>query len=381
MGCCQPAEFNGYSYEYPSDKVLQSNTLILPPNPHYISHTLRSSLSPKNKLPDKVTKIQTALYKSPKKVLTFKDFQTPKERKTRINDWNFEEIELHNLYTAYQNEDLSFLFTLIKNERLFKQEFFQIEHSWAQFPQTIGQLACILISNVLESYLNEQINEMLLKELDKSLQEFANDNIFLDFFCYLQEELKEKRCYKLEHAFLMISLVLEFIGKFSLKEHDILLQILLEYMAAFNLGGFKERKAETLLLTLDILRKLHKKNNAFCSVLCENTQLISRTVWFLFENTKEMYSYDEQTVIWFRIVNFIEEITKKDDGARIKELITAFSQNNLRDLLKLMRETLVFCLNKGKFEKDTDKDFGKNVLDYIDFTQSQLLECEKSAFL
>lgn len=374
MGCCQPAEFNGYSYEYPSDKVLQSNTLILPPNPHYISHAFRSSLSPKNKFPDKVSKIQTSLYKSPKKLLTFKDFQTPKERKTRVNDWNFEEVELHNLYTAYQNEDLSFLFTLIKNDRLFKQEFFQIEHSWAQFPQTIGQLACVLISNVLESYLNEQINEMLLKELEKSLQEFANENIFLDFFVYLQEELKEKRCYKLEHAFLMISLVLEFISKFSLKDHDVLLQILIEYFAAFSLGGFKERKAETLLLVLDILRKLHKKNNAFYSLLGENMQLIARTLWFLFENTKEMYSYDEQTTIWFRLVNFIEEISKKDDGARIKELITRFSQNNLQDLLKMMRESLGFSLTE---EKNPSKQFGKKLLDYIVFTHSQLFDCEK----
>lgn len=367
MGCCQPADFNGsYSYDYHTEKMLISKQITFPKSPHYDLNSVRKTASPKSR------KNLDFLYKSPHREIFTKDFQTPKERKTRGKNWYDEEMELNNLLMAFQNEDFSFLFSFVKSERALKESFMNIAHIWAPIPETLGQLACVMIGNILTNYLDEDINEILLGQLNYTLEKLENDNVFLDLLYFLEIEIREKKNYKLDHAFLMISILLEFLKGLSLKECEILILILLEFLTAFSLG-FKDRKVETLLVVYDILRKTYsKKNDPNSAIIFQNGLLISKTFILVYEISKEMYSLKEQIFFWFRLINFLDEISINDAGNRVEIIVFKFFQGKLDKILKEMKDKIEKILTEEKKDLNNDLAFEKNLLEYINFLLSHL---------
>ena len=340
MGCCQPAEQWNYSYDYPTEAVLKSYNQTTSISPHYQRKT------PEN--------INTS-YNSPKKPLIFKEFQTPTQKNSNFN----EDIELKRLKIAYNNEDLKALFSYVRSERLFEEISIEIKHKWVDFPRNLGVLSCIFIINILNSYINEEINKELFEEIKGNLKKICEeDEGFMGILLYFKGEIDGKRLEKLEAGFLMIFFILEFLEEFEEKTEEFLVKICLEYVNLFNLG-FENRKIEVILVIFDILRRIHVKNDKLWGVIYENGLKIIRSLWFIYEISDKLYIFDEKVVIWFRILNFLDEMSKKDER-RIVEIVKKFEQGNIKDLLKKFGEGLEG--DKGKVSK-----FEENLKNYLEF--------------
>ncbi len=339
MGCCQPAEQWNYIYDYPSEAALKSYHPNHTTSPHY------QRKSPEN--------INTS-YKSPPKSIIFKEFQTPTTQKSQ----NYEEIEVKRLLEAYNNEDLKTLFTYVKSHRLFEEIRVEIKHKWVSFPRTLGVLSCIFITNILNSYINEEINEELLEITKRNMKEICEkDEGFIKILLYFKGEIEGKRFYKLESGFLMICFIVEFLEEFEGKTLEFLVKICIEYVNLFNLG-FENRKIEVILVIFDIYQRIHAKSELW-RFIWENGLKIVRSLWYIYEISDKSYLFDEKVVIWFRMVNFIDEISKNNEK-RIEEIVKKFEEGNIRDLLKKLVEGL---------EKDSKKKmtkFDENLKEYIE---------------
>jgi len=356
MGCCQPIE--QITYDYSSEAVLKSYHLNS--SPHYRESSIKSPHNANNPFID-------TTFKSPKKEIRLIEFQTPTERNTRKRQWTSEEIDMKNLILAFKNEDLKYLFGYIENEDFIEEIVCNIEHKWASYPKTIGNLACVLICNILNSYLNEEINSELLKEIKNTIENILQEQSFFGVLGFFKGQIDRKRFFTLEHGFLMINSLLGFLGEDHNKEMDFLMKVLIEFIIAFN-GGFKGRKIEMALLIFDIFLKIHEKN-MFSSQILDNSLNILRTSWLVFEISIELYSFDEQLFIWFRISNFLDEISKKHEK-RLKNIEFQFKEGNIKDLLISMKSRLL--TERAKFEKIKESQakimkFLMNLLEYIVF--------------
>ena len=207
MGCCQPAEF--ISYDYSSDNVLKSYHLSSSRIPYKNNYRTSLNVTPQN---HHETSQNASLnnFKSPKRVIHPKDFQTPTQKKSKTSNWNSSEINFKNILAAYRNEDLEFLFEYVSNKQSFEKDWLLIEHKWASLPRNLGDLSCALISNILTSYLNEQINIDLLKEIENVLSRLLNNNKLNKIMEYLLEKQSEPEFDEREYEFLMLSMLLEF---------------------------------------------------------------------------------------------------------------------------------------------------------------------------
>lgn len=137
--------------------------------------------------------------------------------------------------------------------------------------------------------------------------------------------------------------------------------------------GFKDRKVETLLVVYDILRKTYsKKNDPNSSLIFQNGLLISKTFILVYEISKEMYSMKEQIFFWFRMINFLDEISMNEAGNRVEIIVFKFFQGKLDEILKEMKYKLEKILTEEKKDLNNDLVFEKNLLEYINFLLSHL---------
>jgi len=206
-----------------------------------------------------------------------------------------------------------------------------------------------------------------LKEIKNTIENILQEQSFFGVLGFFKGQIDRKRFFTLEHGFLMINSLLGFLGEDHNKEMDFLMKVLIEFIIAFN-GGFKGRKIEMALLIFDIFLKIHEKN-MFSSQILDNSLNILRTSWLVFEISIELYSFDEQLFIWFRISNFLDEISKKHEK-RLKNIEFQFKEGNIKDLLISMKSRLL--TERAKFEKIKESQakimkFLMNLLEYIVF--------------
>lgn len=357
MGCCQPTE--SIPYDYSSESTVKpfnlSSSRILCNNKNNYITSLR--VTHQNLFPNN--------HKSPKKEMIHRVFQTPKQKKSKVLNWNPSKTNFKIILAAYQNEELKLLFDYIINEQSFEKDWLFIEHKWASYPQNLGGLACVFIVNILTSYLNEEINRDLLKETEDVLTMLINDNKLIRILEYFLEKNLDQNFTQREQEFLMISLILEFRISFNEIFFKIILKLLIKYIIAFNIES-KNQKIETVLIIFDILRKVHEKSDLIPFLFMENGLIISRTIWFVYAISLEIYSFEDQLIIWFRILNFIDEISTKKD-LRLYDVILMFKQCNLKDILFKMQEKINFGIQKIDKSNDNIKLFERNLLKYIGF--------------
>ena len=358
MGCCQPAEL--INYDYSKEDVLKSYNLTS--STHYKKNNFKNTESPR-KSNDKVH--ITTFFQSPnRREVTFKDFQTPTERKSKNDYWSIEEIDLKNLINAYKNEDLRFLFTYVRSDKKLEENMVIFEHKWAKTPKSLGSLTCGMISSILTSYLNEEVNLELFEEVKRTLIEILEEGFLMNILQYFKLEMDNKKFDKFDYGLQMVSVMLDFFDKFNEKDLQKFIILLIDYMLAFNIG-FKDRKIETILVILDIFRKIHEKTNLVCE-LWEHGLILLRTLWFVYEISKELYIYDDQLVIWFRILNFIDETSKREDK-RLLNIELKFQQGNIKDLLMKFNQKIIAETEKNIDPLKKQQRFDVDLLEYIKY--------------
>ena len=355
MGCCQPME--QISYDVSSEDVLKSYHLSS--SAHYRNSTIRSPIHGGPMLLE--TSLKTTPPKKDVREMRLNEFQTPTERNNRYRQWNANEQEVNNLVLAFKNEDLKYLFEYVKNEDFVDETGLIIEHKWAVYPRTMGSLACALITSILGSYINEEVHPEVLNELRSVIITVFHEQSFIVLLSFFREMIDKKRFFLLEHGFLMINSLLVFY-EVNPKDSEFLIKMLVDFLLVFN-SGFKERKVEMGLLTLETLQKIHEHNKPSVQI-SEHGLSIVKTFWLIYDISIELYTFDEQLIIWFRLLNFLDEVSK-NKGKRIQEYIEKFKMGNIKDLLISIKMRITQENSKVKEMQPKNRKFEPNLLEYL----------------